>query len=326
MILPYMQGRLSVPSAQSHRPSVEPRGSRASVEQAPGRLDGVHRGIVGVHHRPAELAPVHPRVQHRRRWPKKTRQEAMTAHLGQRASYVGSCPVQVRKGGAVFVSLGRITQNPRHGLVQPLPAPLCRRLHRFIPARAGNTASIAPASGRNPVHPRSRGEHGHERARGLVVDGSSPLARGTLCGFRDALHDRRFIPARAGNTLSRSAIRRSAPVHPRSRGEHTGVVTPWQCPCGSSPLARGTRIEPVAPADRRRFIPARAGNTPDAPPAPPPPAVHPRSRGEHAGCLLMGYGADGSSPLARGTPMDVISGNARTRFIPARAGNTTWRR
>ena len=40
----------------------------------------------------------------------------------------------------------------------------------------------------------------------------------------DAYGEKRFIPACAGNTSSISSIKRSRPVHPRMRGEHTSSI------------------------------------------------------------------------------------------------------
>jgi len=112
---------------------------------------------------------------------------------------------------------------------------------RFIPARAGNTSRICKTS--------------------PAQSGSSPRARGTrvpegLLGGR-----LRFIPARAGNTPS-STIPRSVPsVHPRARGEHFSRDKSGKPNVGSSPRARGTPMSVSPSAPRRRFIPARAGNT-----------------------------------------------------------------
>ena len=79
---------------------------------------------------------------------------------------------------------------------------LCRRSGwRFIPARAGNTASANTGSFSPSVHPRSRGEHQTIPSSSTRSPGSSPLARGTQrgCIFRGCQY--RFIPARAGNTV-----------------------------------------------------------------------------------------------------------------------------
>ena len=52
---------------------------------------------------------------------------------------------------------------------------------------------------------------------------------------------KRLIPARAGNTGLMPAARASPTAHPRSRGEHSRIVTLHALATGSSPLARGTR-------------------------------------------------------------------------------------
>ena len=91
---------------------------------------------------------------------------------------------------------------------------------RFIPARAGNTPVPVATAPALPVHPRSRGEHAHDAAHAGSPTGSSPLARGTPGHGGDRPRLRRFIPARAGNTVPRFEHGPPRPVHPRSRGEH----------------------------------------------------------------------------------------------------------
>ena len=154
---------------------------------------------------------------------------------------------------------------------------------RFIPARAGNTDSWRCYTSVGPVHPRSRGEHIRPaRPRGART-GSSPLARGTRMSGRLAVAPVRFIPARAGNTGWGGTGAAGSAVHPRSRGEHSTAAALGLELTGSSPLARGT---PHARRRQRRclrFIPARAGNTTAASQMAWSSAVHPRSRGEHAG-------------------------------------------
>ena len=92
---------------------------------------------------------------------------------------------------------------------------------RFIPARAGNTRTSAIASANSPVHPRARGEHGQVSRGSLCRFGSSPRARGTLCGEGGGPGKLRFIPARAGNTWARGRNDAGTAVHPRASGEHT---------------------------------------------------------------------------------------------------------
>ena len=178
------------------------------------------------------------------------------------------------------------------------------------------------SSRRATVHPRSRGEHPRSQGGAGTSNGSSPLARGTRPHPPQCLVERRFIPARAGNTLHCALRPRLHPVHPRSRGEHGSTHRVASSSTGSSPLARGTLAEPRVQQPERRFIPARAGNT--TPPAPGASggSVHPRSRGEHALRATLDSTVTGSSPLARGTRVDLELRELLLRFIPARAGNT----
>ena len=183
----------------------------------------------------------------------------------------------------------------------PPPGGAGRREHRFIPARAGNTAP-APARWRSgSVHPRSRGEHPVTTGRSARTIGSSPLARGTprLRSADDP--SRRFIPARAGNTGPGPRPSGSTAVHPRSRGEHQPRLPVISGYGGSSPLARGTRPPPIHTRSETRFIPARAGNTGRPGSGAGAGAVHPRSRGEHVVLDDVASNGPGSSPLARGT-------------------------
>ena len=203
------------------------------------------------------------------------------------------------------------------------------RLHlRFIPARAGNTERRDRSYRRFAVHPRSRGEHRTSSGCSTPSRGSSPLARGTPTGWGTLLSGRpqppagRFIPARAGNTPPPRAAVAVRSVHPRSRGEHQCGLRSSPSESGSSPLARGTPARGWPGAFVTRFIPARAGNTCNLPPAVLLMAVHPRSRGEHDLAVRRRRVNAGSSPLARGTRDADPARLDADRFIPARAGNT----
>ena len=134
-------------------------------------------------------------------------------------------------------------------------------VHRFIPARAGNTAAHTAHPLFLSVHPRSRGEHCATVRIKRCSSGSSPLARGTPLLLHQSQLFHRFIPARAGNTCLHESGCVCAPVHPRSRGEHRYSSRQRPVLVGSSPLARGTQREVGACVIGGRFIPARAGNT-----------------------------------------------------------------
>ena len=137
--------------------------------------------------------------------------------------------------------------------------------------------------------------------------------------------DRRFIPARAGNTRLSRVTRKPPTVHPRAGGEHSGFGFGPKPRAGSSPRGRGTRRLAAPGARVARFIPARAGNTSGAACQPALAPVHPRAGGEHAHRAPYLAGYSGSSPRGRGTRAMTYAEMRAERFIPARAGNTRAR-
>ena len=112
------------------------------------------------------------------------------------------------------------------------------------------------------------------------------------------------------------------PVHPHTRGEHSGPVRVPGNPGGSSPHARGTPGTRAGGTCHRRFIPTRAGNTADSSRQRHAASVHPHTRGEHPAGVIAPRPGNGSSPHARGTHRIVAEELAHRRFIPTRAGNT----
>ena len=131
---------------------------------------------------------------------------------------------------------------------------------RLIPARAGNIRRAVLSAGGLQAHPRSRGEHGFTAGTSHRGRGSSPLARGTYTKKAHEVEGNRLIPARAGNIHVASLTRPVVPAHPRSRGEHAGILKSMCERHGSSPLARGTFLGFVVCSAVCRLIPARAGN------------------------------------------------------------------
>ena len=156
----------------------------------------------------------------------------------------------------------------------------------------------------------------------LVAWGSSPLARGTRALAPTPTDAKGLIPARAGNTVLRSSSPHRVGAHPRSRGEHTRIVTLHALATGSSPLARGTLVDVVIRCAQAGLIPARAGNTLTPPSCSSPKRAHPRSRGEHDSYGDKVIKGAGSSPLARGTRHRRHQSPESNGLIPARAGNT----
>ena len=162
-----------------------------------------------------------------------------------------------------------------------LRTPRLPLLKGLIPARAGNTQRNDGGGSYVRAHPRSRGEHMDLLGILLVAWGSSPLARGTRALAPTPTDAKGLIPARAGNTVLRSSSPHRVGAHPRSRGEHTRIVTLHALATGSSPLARGTPRLPWTRRWRCGLIPARAGNTGAWSWSRSNSWAHPRSRGEH---------------------------------------------
>ena len=112
-------------------------------------------------------------------------------------------PVHPRAGGEhhleEYAHAREHGSSPRgRGTLVSLQSLLARQ--RFIPARAGNTLQPPTEPEPRPVHPRAGGEHAWSCNENVVVVGSSPRGRGTLPHDASCPLQRRFIPARAGNT------------------------------------------------------------------------------------------------------------------------------
>ena len=152
---------------------------------------------------------------------------------------------------------------------------------RFIPAPAGNTASITWRTRLTAVHPRACGEHAAHGVTRSAHTGSSPRLRGTRTQHEVGNQMNRFIPAPAGNTSRRSRSRSRKPVHPRACGEHQFSQSHEPILYGSSPRLRGT------PGTRSTFSGIMT--------------VHPRACGEHPSLPFHSPSQCGSSPRLRGT-------------------------
>ena len=152
---------------------------------------------------------------------------------------------------------------------------------RFIPAWAGNTYRQQQMWRSRTVHPRVGGEHGTRVSTSSNLIGSSPRGRGTLPVAQICHGPRRFIPAWAGNTPTKSSRGVVTSVHPRVGGEHIVLRMTVTMHAGSSPRGRGTRLRDAGPAVHTRFIPAWAGNTQVALMLFCITSVHPRVGGEH---------------------------------------------
>ena len=101
--------------------------------------------------------------------------------------------------------------------------PVQRAAHcrRFIPAWAGNSNTVTPATGDPAVHPRVGGEQQPPSPRHRRPNGSSPRGRGTARLNLRCQPGNRFIPAWAGNRKYVLLLCRPSAVHPRVGGEQT---------------------------------------------------------------------------------------------------------
>ena len=129
--------------------------------------------------------------------------------------------------------------------------------------------------------PAHAGKTRFASVRTIGGHGSSPLTRGKLERFLGAARDCGLIPAHAGKTDGRILRVREGRAHPRSRGENTRMSEAEQNRVGSSPLTRGKHRRQAQHPRKPGLIPAHAGKTIETAGKSPPPAAHPRSRGEN---------------------------------------------
>ncbi len=183
------------------------------------------------------------------------------------------------------------------------------------------TADKSPLS----VHPRVCGERQSLFVENYRSRGSSPRVRGTQHVVDTPRRALRFIPACAGNACSTTRMISRVAVHPRVCGERSAGAVPAAPLPGSSPRVRGTLGACKHSPEKRRFIPACAGNATIIPMLTILFTVHPRVCGERRRLRRVRRRRNGSSPRVRGTlPWERKSQDCR-RFIPACAGNAESR-
>ena len=196
--------------------------------------------------------------------------------------------------------------------------------HGLIPAHAGKTFRRQPRSQSTAAHPRSRGEN---RTRSRIRRrrwGSSPLTRGKQELRRWIRRYGGLIPAHAGKTLPRRALRARCRAHPRSRGENISGLFIDAAAKGSSPLTRGKQASARHSNGAGGLIPAHAGKTMATSFAHVESEAHPRSRGENSAPASAMLTAAGSSPLTRGKRGGGHWCVGAGGLIPAHAGKTAF--
>ncbi len=212
--IPACAGNTARGCRKARKPPVHPRvcgehaGQRRPVLQAQRFIPACAGNTTGPTP-PASIPPVHPRV-------------------------CGEHGFQPVRDSLVCGSSPRVRGTPE---ADDLQAPH----RRFIPACAGNTATLARRWCWWPVHPRVCGEHGDRLVARQPRGGSSPRVRGTRGRPLVSLRESRFIPACAGNTRPGRRRPARAPVHPRVCAEHLYIARMNALDTGSSPRVRGTR-------------------------------------------------------------------------------------
>ena len=152
--------------------------------------------------------------------------------------------------------------------------------------------------------------------------GSSPHARGKHVVRTGDQDTHRLIPACAGKTPVISPHLHLWPAHPRMRGENIPVRWLSARPVGSSPHARGKPTANPEHSAQVRLIPACAGKTVRNASRERQLKAHPRMRGENNLTRFIMNHYWGSSPHARGKPLDDPVRAILERLIPACAGKT----
>ena len=167
---------------------------------------------------------------------------AHAGNSGQRPVERPRYTVHPRACGEFRSSDGRIQycsgSSPRMRGIQ-LPLVNLHQCARFIPAHAGNSAVRGEFVVRHRVHPRACGEFGEGVPGADWVNGSSPRMRGIRFGAAHRRHDCRFIPAHAGNSVTRALSPMDGTVHPRACGEFRACSLLARGSSGSSPRMRG---------------------------------------------------------------------------------------
>ena len=138
-------------------------------------------------------------------------------------------------------------------------------------------------------------------------------------------HQRRIIPAHAGQTRSARSPAKPPPDHPRACGANNTGPAQAASDIGSSPRMRGKPMAEIERQAAMRIIPAHAGQTSGHPAWSVPGTDHPRACGANAQWSFGRRLQVGSSPRMRGKRDRTGNRTTIRRIIPAHAGQTGLR-
>ena len=193
---------------------------------------------------------------------------------------------------------------------------------RIIPAHAGQTWCSLGYLPMLSDHPRACGANRRSPDTNRTNTGSSPRMRGKPCSFVCSFRFLRIIPAHAGQTGNRIAVRLLITDHPRACGANVSAQLAGWPSIGSSPRMRGKPDKVQIYGEIGRIIPAHAGQTPTSRSRTPPSADHPRACGANLVATRAPDRRLGSSPRMRGKRCKYWVPQAPRRIIPAHAGQT----
>ena len=140
---------------------------------------------------------------------------------------------------------------------RPLPA-----LPGSIPAQAGEPFAKGPAARSAWVYPRTGGGTSQQRIGRLAKEGLSPHRRGNQLPAALRPLAARSIPAQAGEPLSSGSAASQRKVYPRTGGGTSRADHRAMAGSGLSPHRRGNPRILRLHGNRRRSIPAQAGEPP----------------------------------------------------------------
>ena len=172
-------------------------------------------------------------------------------------------------------------------------------------------------------HPRACGANKVVGSNLTYVPGSSPRMRGKRSRPLACVPCHRIIPAHAGQTRVRTALRRTRTDHPRACGANLTVAVTLAVPAGSSPRMRGKHTKTPKTMSYPRIIPAHAGQTTSTSDSWATAPDHPRACGANTARKPVTGIKTGSSPRMRGKRGCGGRSTTRGRIIPAHAGQTS---
>ncbi len=199
--------------------------------------------------------------------------------------------------------------------------PVVQRLSEgAIPAWAGEPPSARRSERRGSGHPRVGGGTRATHIEPTCTPGPSPRGRGNLGAAVDAHRLRGAIPAWAGEPVPVERTLTHGQGHPRVGGGTAAAMRSAWGLVGPSPRGRGNHPRIWERGMRRRAIPAWAGEPGPTAPARLRRGGHPRVGGGTGQLLAHPVVQRGPSPRGRGNPSRSGGRIARTRAIPAWAG------